>query len=568
MSPPARASTSSPAAIFPRNGGRCSIARAQRADRAIARQPQLQSALATLRGAARQAVYAQEGKYFPRAGQFQSIARGPAASLSPATASGADIYNLRTRVPAGLLRLRCPGLNRRAVVLLQALADVQRFEVEVAYLALTSNVVVAAITEASLRGQIEATDRLIAINGKMLDIFQRRLDTGYGNANSDVAVQAAALAQGQGDATAGARRWRSNATSWRRCPAPMRAKDRAAPLRQPALAERCTACRLANGAAPGRARRGGTNARRQRPDRRRHRQPRRRTSPSAPTAAIPTCLCRVDPAVGSLELAGNATQTIFDAAPCCISVGAGRAHSESRAIAARAPRGASDALRALQNDADELRAARDFERAAKKSFDLAQQQLDKGQGNVLLLTAEQTYLQASIQVVHRRKRRDGEHRGLYSKRSAAAVELNRAAGGKDSPRRHGPNRTDFRRRAKMILPCRRHRRPQRPIMRLADRRRLPAAAGRGTAPFRSRRDAAMVVNASEISATSFCHLMNCRSDAVRGEMVRAAPLAAASKPAKRLPWLTTSSSNGSARNIVAHPSGSLRLRAKRAADCL
>ena len=70
----------------------------------------------------------------------------------------------------------------------------QRFQVEAAYLALTSNVVVAAITEASLRGQIEATNQLIAINTKMLDIMRRQLDAGYAN-RSDVAAQEAALAQ-------------------------------------------------------------------------------------------------------------------------------------------------------------------------------------------------------------------------------------------------------------------------------------------------------------------------------------------------------------------------------------
>ncbi len=57
-------------------------------------------------------------------------------------------------------------------------------------------------------------------------------------------------------------------------------------------------------------------------------------------------------------------------------------------------------LRALQNDADALRAARDFERAARTSFDLARQQMQTGNASVLLLlTAQQTYLQAVIQVV-------------------------------------------------------------------------------------------------------------------------------------------------------------------------
>ena len=53
----------------------------------------------------------------------------------------------------------------------KALADEQRFTVEAAYLALTANVVVAAIQEASLRGQIDATRQIIALNRKALDIL-------------------------------------------------------------------------------------------------------------------------------------------------------------------------------------------------------------------------------------------------------------------------------------------------------------------------------------------------------------------------------------------------------------
>ena len=70
----------------------------------------------------------------------------------------------------------------------------QHFQVEAAYLALTSNVAVAAITEASLRGQIDATVQLIATITKMRDTLQRQLDAGYAN-RSDLAAQEAALAQ-------------------------------------------------------------------------------------------------------------------------------------------------------------------------------------------------------------------------------------------------------------------------------------------------------------------------------------------------------------------------------------
>ena len=42
----------------------------------------------------------------------------------------------------------------------------------------------------------------------------------------------------------------------------------------------------------------------------------------------------------------------------------------------------ADLLRAIQNDADALNAARDFEHAAKISFDLARQQMQTGNANV------------------------------------------------------------------------------------------------------------------------------------------------------------------------------------------
>ena len=74
----------------------------------------------------------------------------------------------------------------------------------------------------------------------------------------------------------------------------------------------------------------------------------------------------------------------------------------------------ADALRALQNDADALKAARDFERAAKISLDLAQQQMQTGYANVLiLLTAQQTYLQAITQVVQARAARLSDTAALF-----------------------------------------------------------------------------------------------------------------------------------------------------------
>lgn len=74
----------------------------------------------------------------------------------------------------------------------------------------------------------------------------------------------------------------------------------------------------------------------------------------------------------------------------------------------------ADALHALQYDAEALRAARDFERAAKISLDLARQQMETGNANVLLLlVAQQTYLQAVIAVVQARANRLADTAALF-----------------------------------------------------------------------------------------------------------------------------------------------------------
>ena len=341
----------------------------------------------------------------------------------PATASGADIYNLYTAQLQVSYTFDVWGLNRRAVESLQALADVQRFQVEAAYLALTSNVVVAAITEASLRGQIDATIELIAINGKMLGILQRQLDTGYANA-SDVAVQEAALAQ----AKATLPPLRKALAQQRDLLAalsgayPERRPGRDLQARRPAPAGRSAGepAVATDRAAPGRARGGGTTARRQRAGRRRHRQPAAELHHQRHRRLYEYGARRPDLAAEPVwELAGNATQTVFDAGTLLHQLEGARDTYQAAAWTYRgtvvgAVQNVADALRALQNDADALRAARDFERAAKMSLDLAQQQLDKGQGNVLLqLKAEQTYLQASIQVVQAQAARLADTAALF-----------------------------------------------------------------------------------------------------------------------------------------------------------
>src|SRR5690349_11040274 len=143
----------------------------------------LQAALATLR-ATKEAVYAQEGKFFPLVqANFNPTRQRTSAALTPVPANGAQIFNLVTAQLEVAYTFDVWGLNRRTVESLEALANVQRFQAEAAYLSLTANLVVAVITEASLRGQIEATEQIIAINEKMLETIRRQFDTGFANRN-------------------------------------------------------------------------------------------------------------------------------------------------------------------------------------------------------------------------------------------------------------------------------------------------------------------------------------------------------------------------------------------------
>jgi NodT family efflux transporter outer membrane factor (OMF) lipoprotein len=86
------------------------------------------------------------------------------------------------------------GANRRQVESLAAQAGVQRFALEATYITLASNVVAAAIQEASLRAQLEATQRIVEADQKSLQILRDQFRLGF-VMRIDVAAQEAALAQ-------------------------------------------------------------------------------------------------------------------------------------------------------------------------------------------------------------------------------------------------------------------------------------------------------------------------------------------------------------------------------------
>lgn len=88
------------------------------------------------------------------------------------------------------------GNNRRQVESLKAQEDQQRFQLEATYITLASNVIAAALQEASLRAQMEAIHTIITATHQTLTIVQHQQQLGYASA-LDVANQQTTLAQAE-----------------------------------------------------------------------------------------------------------------------------------------------------------------------------------------------------------------------------------------------------------------------------------------------------------------------------------------------------------------------------------
>ncbi len=89
-----------------------------------------------------------------------------------------SLFTLNTGNVAVSYTLDIWGGIRRQMESLKAQAEYQRYQLEAAYLTLTSNIVLTAIEEASYRAQIEATRRIVDLLQKELDIVKRQFDIG------------------------------------------------------------------------------------------------------------------------------------------------------------------------------------------------------------------------------------------------------------------------------------------------------------------------------------------------------------------------------------------------------
>jgi NodT family efflux transporter outer membrane factor (OMF) lipoprotein len=185
-------------------------------ERAFKANPTVTAAQAAL-VQAQELVYAQRGFFFPTFDanynfQRTKIAGNFTVDDSPGTQGNGDnlnpplldlkhfphtaplYYNYHTaQLTVGFVP-DVFGANWRQVETLAAQTDAQRFALEATYVTLASNVVAAAIQEASLRAQLEATRQIIEADTKSLQILRDQFRLGLAM-RIDVAAEEAVLGQ-------------------------------------------------------------------------------------------------------------------------------------------------------------------------------------------------------------------------------------------------------------------------------------------------------------------------------------------------------------------------------------
>jgi len=119
------------------------------------------------------------------------------------------------------------------------------------------------------------------------------------------------------------------------------------------------------------------------------------------------------------DAGASLTQTLFDAGALlhkkrAADAALDQAAAQYRAAVILACQNVADTLRALQADASALKASAEAERAAKRTFDLAQHQRDLGTISVVaVLLAEQAYQQTELAFVQAEANRLADTAGLF-----------------------------------------------------------------------------------------------------------------------------------------------------------
>ena len=399
---------------------------------AMKNNPSLEVAKASLRQA-HEATEAGRGAFYPQIDGNANVTRSKnttaefgGAGTSSASAGAIPFNLLYTVYDASVsasYNVDVWGGTRRQVESEEAMEEYQRYEMEAAYLSLTSNVVAAAVEDASLRAQIAATQDIISIDSDSLRILNSQFELGA-ISKASVLTEQTNLAQ---------------------------AKALLPPLRKQ-LAQTRNQLMALMGRFPNQDDGGKFDLD-------------KLTLPAALPVSLPSDLVNQRPDVRAAEAQLHSAQaevgvatanmlpqlnlsasygveslstgTLFGAGNDLWNLGAGltqplfhgftllheKRESEAaydvalfnyKATVVSAFQNVSDALRAVEADADALAAAVDAEHSAQQSIDIAKMQFDAGSITYLiLLTSQQQYQQAKLSLAQAEAQRFADTAALF-----------------------------------------------------------------------------------------------------------------------------------------------------------
>jgi len=166
--------------------------------KALEQNPNLGAADAALR-AAQENVSAQiGGQYFPQIGGNASLTRQELPYAVYGLPHGDPVYNLYNTTVNISYVPDFFGLARRTVENARAQAEISQYQLESAYLNLTSNLVTSAVREAQLRAQYQATKEILEAQTYFANIIKQQLEIGSVS-KVDLTSQLALVASSQAE---------------------------------------------------------------------------------------------------------------------------------------------------------------------------------------------------------------------------------------------------------------------------------------------------------------------------------------------------------------------------------
>jgi NodT family efflux transporter outer membrane factor (OMF) lipoprotein len=347
----------------------------------------------------------------------------PLNSLTAPTTASSNTYNLFTAELSLSYMPDVFGGTRRALEATRAQVAATRYQLIATYVTLSSNVVTTAIQEASLRGQIAATERMLTLQRQLTETVRQQKGIGTAS-NVDLLPQEAAEAQTA--ATLAPLQKQLGQTRDALIALLGRLPDQ-----EPAETFRLDELTLPTDLPVSLP----SKLVEQRPDVRQAEENLHAASAqvgvavanmlpqfeiSADTGSAALTIGKLfSPYTGFWDLGASLTQTLFDAGALiyrhkAADAALDQAGAQYRATVILACQNVADTLRALQSDADAVKASADADRAAREAFELSRRQYQLGTLTlVALLNAEQTYQNAEVTLVQAQANRYADTAALF-----------------------------------------------------------------------------------------------------------------------------------------------------------